>query len=65
MATDEQCVGYARECVRLPDLRLVRSFGNNFCRWRATGWPKPCTSATRMRLSSPTPSTEPFPPRHG
>ena len=29
----------------LPDLRLIRSFGNNFFRWRATGWQKPCMSA--------------------
>ena len=50
MTADEECVGYARECLRLPDCALIRRFGISFFRWGATGWPKPCTSPARMRL---------------
>jgi hypothetical protein len=52
MATDEECVGYARECVRLAGLATDQELRSNFFRWRATGWQKPCMSAARMRLSS-------------
>jgi hypothetical protein len=52
MATDEECLEYAASACGLPDLRLITSFRNSFFKWRATGWPKPCTSVARMRLRS-------------
>jgi hypothetical protein len=45
-------IGTLASACGLLDLRLIRRFGNNFFRWRATGWQKPRMSAARMRLSS-------------
>ena len=39
MATDQECVDYARECVRLAELTKDLHFGSGFSLRPASGWP--------------------------
>jgi len=39
MATDQECVDYARECVRLAELTKDLHFGTGFSLRPASGWP--------------------------
>ena len=39
MAADQECVDYARECVRLAELTKDLHFGTGFSLRPASGWP--------------------------
>jgi hypothetical protein len=52
MATDEECVGYARECVRLAGLCTDQEVRDQLLEMARNWMAKPCTSAARMRLRS-------------
>ena len=46
MVTDEECVDYARECVRLVGLTVDQEIRDQLLNRLANGWPLRCTSAT-------------------
>jgi hypothetical protein len=68
MATDEECVGYARECVRLAGLctdQEVRDQLLEMARnWMAEAMHERCKDAVALKPASPGRAHSP-PPRHG
>ena len=66
MATDEECVGYARECVRLAGLctdQEVRDQLLEMARnWMAEAMHERCKDAVALKPASPR-RAEPFTPR--
>jgi hypothetical protein len=52
MATDEECVGYARECVRLAGLATDQELREQLLQMARNWMAEASTSAARMRLRS-------------
>jgi hypothetical protein len=68
MATDEECVGYARECVRLAglatDYELQEQLLQMARNWMAEAMHERCKDAVALKPTSPR-RAQPSPPRHG
>ena len=68
MATDEECVGYARECVRLAGLATDQELREQLLQmarnWMAEAMHEHCKDAFALKPASPG-RAQPSPPRHG